>query len=81
MVQCFFSHRKNKMQSKFAAQANKIMIILLAQNLNCLICKTFSVQLGDVAKIQQFIPELFVVATGAEPKPVYLPPWLGGRLL
>ena len=69
------------MHSKFAAQVNKVMMTLFAQNLNCLICKTFSVQLGDVAKIQQFIPELFVVATGAEPKPVYLPPWLGGRLL
>ena len=27
------------------------------------------------------LPELFAVTTGADPKPVYRPPWLGGRLL
>ena len=37
---------------------------------------------GCKLKLVCLLPELFVVfCTGADPKPTYLPPWLGGRLL
>ena len=35
----------------------------------------------QVIKKDVNLPELFAVTTGADPKPVYRPPWLGGRLL
>ena len=37
---------------------------------------------GCILHLVSVLPELsVVVCAGADPKPTYLPPWLGGRLL